>query len=106
MMTDEGIRNRGRGTYRIYSVGCLPIIFLILLIDLIGKSVVLGIGSICNVQMPTLAKVVQYMGWMFLLSFGAIFVVALFWMLCESLSKFVEDRFRKGQKDKDEDKRE
>ena len=41
------------------------------------------------------------MAWMFLLFFGAVFAVALICKLLEFLLKFVDDHFRKGQKDKD-----
>ena len=85
---------------RIYSVGCLPIILVWFLLDLIGKAIIWGVASLCGMQIPPLPKAVQAMALGLLTPLGIICIAIIgFWLYC-LISDLVCAIFRKRKKDR------
>lgn len=84
---------------RIYSVGCLPILFVWFLLDLIGKAIIWGVAALFGKEIPALSKVVQAMALGFWAPLGIICIAIIgFWLYC-LISDLVSAIFRKGKKD-------
>ena len=88
---------------RIYSVGCLPIILVWFLLDLIGKAIIWGVASLCGMQIPPLPKVVQAMAWGFLAPLGIICIAIIGFWLYLIVLVFLSNIFGKGKRDKEND---
>ena len=48
------------GAGKLYSVGCLPLLLVWFLVDLIGKAIIFGIASLFGKPMPSLAMVIKW----------------------------------------------
>ena len=92
------------GAGKLYSVGCLPILLVFLLIDLIGKAIVWGIASLFGKPMPTLAMVIKWTAYSIFIPLGAVFIATLIWILYVFISERISDLFQKGKKDKEDKK--
>ena len=91
------------GAGRIYSVGCLPIILVWFLLDLIGKAIIWGVAALCGIQIPPLPKVVQAMAWGFLAPLGIICIAIIGFWLYLIVSDFLSNIFGKDKRDKEND---
>ena len=85
----------GPGAGRCYGVGCLSLLFVWFLIDLVCKAVFWGIASLFGVRTPALSKVVLCSAWAVLIPLGAIVTAGLIWMLYCSVLDFLKKCFRK-----------
>ena len=85
---------------RIYSVGCLPLLLVWFLVDLIGKVIIWGIASLFGVQMPALATTIKWTAYAIFIPLGAIFIATLIWMLYQRVLDLARNIFRKDKKDK------
>ncbi len=85
---------------RIYSVGCLPIILVWFLLDLIGKAIIWGVAALFGKEIPALSNVVQGVVLGFLAPLGIICIAIIgFWVYC-FISDLVCAIFRKRKKDR------
>ena len=84
--------------------GCLPILFVLLLIDLIGKALIWGIASLCGKEVPGLAMVVKTMAYVIFIPLGAIFLVMLIGTLYHAAVDFVRKIFCKDKEKGNENK--
>ena len=91
---------------RFYGVGCLPLLVAWLLLDLIGKTMIWGIASLCGKEVPGLATVIKWTAYSVFIPLGAIFTATLIWMLYMHVSEWVGNMFRKEENKKIEDQRE
>ena len=85
---------------RIYSVGCLPIILVWLLLDLIGKAIIWGFAALFGKEIPALSNVVQGMALGFLAPLGIICIALIGFWLYLIAADFLNDILGKGKKDK------
>lgn len=92
------------GAGKLYSVGCLPIILALLLVDLIGKSIIYGIASLFGKPMPSLAMVIKWTAYSIFIPLGGIFIATLIWILFVFISERISNLFPKGKKDKEDKK--
>ena len=90
------------GAGRVYSVGCLPIIFVWFLLDLIGKTIIWGIASLCGKEVPGLATIVKWSASAILIPLGGIFIAIFIYWLYLIIADLVNE-FRKSKKDKEND---
>lgn len=89
------------GAGRVYGVGCLPLLLVWFLVDLIGKVIIWGIASLFGVQMPALATTIKWTAYAIFIPLGAIFIATLIWMLYQRVLDLARNIFRKDKKDKD-----
>ncbi len=88
---------------RVYSVGCLPILLVWFLLDLIGKAIIWGVAALFGMQIPPLPKVVQAMVLGFLAPLGIICIAIIGFWLYLIVSDFLSNIFGKGKRDKEND---
>ena len=88
------------GAGKTYSVGCLPLLLVWFLVDLIGKAIIWGIASLFGVQMPGLAMTIKWMAYVIFIPLGVVIAATLIWMLYQAVLNFARNIFRKGKKDK------
>ena len=105
MTADQAVGRRplcpGPGAGRCYGVGCLSLLFVWFLIDLVCKAVFWGIASLFGVRTPALSKVVLCSAWAVLIPLGAIFIATLVWILYVYISECISNFFRKDKKEKE-----
>jgi hypothetical protein len=89
------------GAGKLYSVGCLPIILVWFLLDLIGKAIIWGVASLCGMQIPPLPKAVQAMALGLLTPLGIICIAIIGCLLYSIVADYLGNIFGKGKKDKD-----
>ncbi len=89
---------------RFYSVGCLPLLLVWLLLDLIGKTMIWGVASLCGKEMPGLSTVIKWMAYSIFIPLGAIFLAAVIWTLYTNISERVSQIVHKEGKDDKENK--
>ena len=90
---------------RFYSVGCLTILFAWLLLDLIGKTIILGIASLCGKEVPVLATAVKWTAYSIFIPLGAILLAVLIWILYVYISERISNFFRKEEEKENENKK-
>ena len=88
------------GAGKLYSVGCLPLLFVWFLVDLIGKAFIWGVASLFGQPMPSLAMVVKWTAYAIFIPLGAILIVTLIWIVYVHISERIGNFFRKRSKDK------
>lgn len=88
---------------RIYSVGCLPIILVWFLLDLIGKAIIWGVAALFGKEIPALSNVVQGMVLGFLAPLGIICIAIIGFWLYLIVSDFLSNIFGKDKRDKEND---
>ena len=85
------------GAGKTYSVGCLPLLLVWFLVDLIGKAIIFGIASLFGVQMPGLAMTIKWMAYVIFIPLGAVIAATLIWMLFKSVLDFSRKLFRRSR---------
>ena len=90
---------------RFYSAGCLPLLFVWLLLDLIGKTVIWGIVSLCGGEVPGLATVIKWTAYSIFIPLGAIFLAVFIWILHVYISERISNFFRKEEEKENENKK-
>ena len=88
------------GAGKLYSVGCLLLLLVWFLVDLIGKAIIFGIASLFGKPMPSLAMVIKWTACAIFIPLGAIFIATLIWILYVYISERISNIFRRGSKDK------
>ena len=88
---------------RIYSVGCLPIILVWFLLDLIGKAIIWGVAALFGKEIPALSNVVQGVVLGFLAPLGIICIAIIGFWLYLIVSDFLSNIFGKDKRDKEND---
>ena len=88
------------GAGKTYSVGCLPLLLVWFLVDLIGKAIIFGIASFFGKPLPSLAMVIKWTACAIFIPLGAIFIATLMWILYVYISERTSNIFRRGPKDK------
>ena len=103
MTADMSTGNRHKcpasGAGKVYGVGCLPFLFVWLLLDLIGKAIIWGIASLFGKKMPPFSTAMQCTAWAVLIPLAGIFIAILVFWLYLIIADLV-DEFRKGKKKK------
>ena len=97
---NQGTQHPASGASARNSVGCLfllPLLPLLLLVDLVGKTIIWGIASLFGVQMPALAITIKWMAYVIFIPLGAVIAAALIWMLFQSVLDFARKIFRKDK---------
>ena len=82
-------------------VGCLSILFVLFLLDVIGKIIIFGGCALFGVQLPPLSKIVQIMAWELLVPVGIICSAIIGCLLYCIVADYLGNIFGKGKKDKD-----
>ncbi len=88
------------GAGRVYSAGCLHILLVWFLLDIIGKLIIWGVAAIFGVQTPPLSKAIQVMFLGFLAPLGIICIAIIGYFLYFAVSDFLSSVFGKNKKDK------
>ncbi len=89
--------------YRFYGAGCLPLLVAWLLLDLIGKTIIWGVASLCGKEVPGLATVIKWTAYSIFIPLGAIFLAVFIWVLYGHISECISKFFRKEENKKIED---
>ena len=100
MTADKGPMRPAPGAGKVYGVGCLPLLFAWLLLDLIGKAIIWGIASLFGKKMPPFPMAMQCTAWAISISLAGIFIAILVFWLYLIIADLV-DEFRKGKKDRE-----
>ena len=94
---NQGTRHPASGAGVRNSVGCLPLLLVWFLVDLIGKAIIFGIASLFGVQMPGLAMTIKWMAYVIFIPLGAVIAATLIWMLFKSVLDFSRKLFRRSR---------
>ena len=94
---NQGTRYSTSGAGVRNSVGCLPLLLVWFLVDLIGKAIIFGIASLFGVQMPGLAMTIKWMAYVIFIPLGAVIAATLIWMLFKSVLDFSRKLFRRSR---------
>ena len=81
--------------------GCLSILFVLFLLDVIGKAIIFGGCALFGVQLLPFSKIVQIMAWELLAPFGIICIAIIGYWLYAIVADYLGNIFGKGKKDKD-----
>ena len=99
MPTENHHKCLASGTGKVYGVGCLPFLFVWLLLDLIGKAIIWGIASLFGKKMPPFSTAMQWTAWAILIPLAGFCIAILVFYLYLIIADLV-DEFRKCKKNK------